>query len=153
MLVPNLGCPENNTRIFTWVEYIPIQIAKINQTLSCQVQPIPNKKHVTSHSDDKKCSTRILPAFLLIKFVVITLPILEILPITQMIPGPSWKSSSAVGRASACVFYPWNASCNILHLNGTKYVDHIPPGNLSLRVENRPSVLGIFIYVPWGGVG
>ena len=24
---------------------------------------------------------------------------------------------------------------------------------LSLRVENRPSVLGIFIYVPWGGVG
>ena len=23
----------------------------------------------------------------------------------------------------------------------------------SLRVENRPSVLGIFIYVPWGGVG
>ena len=22
-----------------------------------------------------------------------------------------------------------------------------------LRVENRPSVLGIFIYVPWGGVG
>ena len=26
-------------------------------------------------------------------------------------------------------------------------------GCLSLRVENRPSVLGIFIYVPWGGVG
>ena len=25
--------------------------------------------------------------------------------------------------------------------------------SLSLRVENRPSVLGIFIYVPWGGVG
>jgi hypothetical protein len=24
---------------------------------------------------------------------------------------------------------------------------------LCLRVENRPSVLGIFIYVPWGGVG
>ena len=24
---------------------------------------------------------------------------------------------------------------------------------LSLRVDNRPSVLGIFIYVPWGGVG
>ena len=24
---------------------------------------------------------------------------------------------------------------------------------LSLRVENRPSVLGIFLYVPWGGVG
>ena len=22
-----------------------------------------------------------------------------------------------------------------------------------LRVENRPSVLGIFLYVPWGGVG
>ena len=28
-----------------------------------------------------------------------------------------------------------------------------PGGSLSLRVENRPSVLGIFIYVPWGGVG
>ena len=24
---------------------------------------------------------------------------------------------------------------------------------LCLRVENRPSVLGIFLYVPWGGVG
>ena len=24
---------------------------------------------------------------------------------------------------------------------------------LCLRVENRPSVLGIFIYVPWGGWG
>ena len=28
-----------------------------------------------------------------------------------------------------------------------------PTSSLSLRVENRPSVLGIFIYVPWGGVG
>ena len=25
--------------------------------------------------------------------------------------------------------------------------------SLSLRVENRPSVLGIFLYVSWGGVG
>ena len=29
----------------------------------------------------------------------------------------------------------------------------LPAGCLSLRIENRPSVLGIFIYVPWGGVG